>query len=337
VIYNALGRGVNWSFTMGPDVEPQEIFSCGAGFMLVRAAAIRRAVEMNPDEPVWADMKISTERPDEAPDPTWGKNTTWGHDTRFCRLIADAGYKVMVDGRVEVGHLDIATQVVHTLPDNSPPKQRGLRYRGEQYWNRLYTKQGVEQINMRGKLLINMLGAMRKHSKVVEVGCGTGAVGQLLSAQGGCEWTGFDLSEVAVQACNARFLNAYKKHVHELTPEDVAGADYIVALELDLLEEDQKHLYELAQGANVVLVTTAPKGTPCPANVVKRDGDEELDLWFVWEVRDATGSASAAVLQQGLGAGGGRSEVVQDGEPAKAGAVRSRSRRRNKKKPIVSG
>lgn len=267
VLFRDPTTGIEWDFIMGPEAVPQEVFAAGAGFMLVRAAAIKKAIEMNPSEPVWADMKITAE-PGETRDSMWG-NVTWGHDLRFCRLIANAGYKVMVDGRVECGHLDIETQQIFHLPDSCLPKRRGREYHGEQYWNKLYGREGAGNARLNGDLFLNVLNQIKQFSHVVEIGCGPGLFGAVATAQGAVHWTGFDQSEVAVELCCARFLNAYKKMVHELTAEDLAPADVVVAMEVveHLEPEDVNFLFTLVTSQRKRMIFTVPNNCMGPEEV----------------------------------------------------------------------
>jgi len=260
VMYKEPTTGVCWDFAMGPEVEPTEVFSAGAGFLLVRVAAIRKAMTLlQPDEPLWADMK-TTLVGNEPPDPVWGKGATWGHDIRFCRLIAQAGYKIMLDGRVECGHFDISTQVTYTLPDNSLPKMRGQKYRGEQYWDKVWSREGADKMRIHGDLFMSILANVQRHSKVVEIDCGNGVLGMLLAAQGGIEWKGYDPSEVAVNQACSKFLNAYQKSVFQLTPEDIKDADLIIASETAnaLILQDAAHLFKLVTGAGKKLMLVLP-------------------------------------------------------------------------------
>ncbi len=126
VLYKEHMKGAHWGVTVGPEAKPEEIFGCGAGFMLVRVTAIRNMIENNPGVPIWADSK-SVPLPDAQADGHIRFTTTWGHDLRFCRLMAEAGWKLYVDGRVELGHFDITEQREYRLPDDSPPKRRGRK------------------------------------------------------------------------------------------------------------------------------------------------------------------------------------------------------------------
>lgn len=296
IIYKTPTAGVDWGFSMGPDVEPEEIFSAGAGFMLCRASAVAKATAANPGIPIWADMKTSKEHANDLPDE-WGMNMTWGHDIRFCRLIANEGYKIMVDGRVECGHLDIATQVIHKLADNSLPKRRGQASRGQLYWDSLYSAAGVENIKYSGDLYLELLKHVHQGDRVIEIGCGVGVLGTLLTAQGACHWTGYDQSEVAVNMACGRFLNAYKKQVHELTAKDFEGYTLIVASQLMdyLTEEDASHLMRLAKESGIKFVYTDAENTVCIVN------------------GENNGSGSdTPVLGVGLDTGRGCSDDLQD-------------------------
>jgi GT2 family glycosyltransferase len=124
VIYKEHMKGPYWGLTVGPNAVPEEIFGCGAGFMLARVQAIRDMVAANPGVPIWADSKAVPEASDTAPGGI-RFTTSWGHDIRFCRLMQEAGWPVYVDGRVELGHFDAAEQKEYRLPNDSPPKMRG--------------------------------------------------------------------------------------------------------------------------------------------------------------------------------------------------------------------
>lgn len=124
-IYKQHGEGAYWGFEAGPDAKPEEIWSAGAGLLLVRTSSIRKAMELHPNEPLWADeqaYKLAGEEGFDELDPN--NRTMWGHDIRFCRLIAETGDKLFVNGRVLCGHWDFATSTMAVLPPDSPPFKR---------------------------------------------------------------------------------------------------------------------------------------------------------------------------------------------------------------------
>jgi len=83
-------------------------------------------IAANPGVPVWADSKaIPMAQAQNSSELRF--TTSWGHDLRFCRLMAEAGWKLYVDGRVELGHFDAIEQREYRLPEDSPPKVRGRK------------------------------------------------------------------------------------------------------------------------------------------------------------------------------------------------------------------
>lgn len=122
VIYKTHGAGAYWGFTTGKDAQPEEIFSCGAGCLLVRTSALREVqATIGNDVPLWTD-EVAT-KVDTGGEPL---KITWGHDVRFCKNLIETGWKVYLEPRVECGHWDVARQTEFRLADNSPPKQREL-------------------------------------------------------------------------------------------------------------------------------------------------------------------------------------------------------------------
>lgn len=124
VVYKEHMKGAHWGVTVGPNAVPEEVFGVGAGFLLARASVVRKMVADNPGVPIWADSKerVMEKLPHSQAESF---NVNWGHDIRFCRLMRESGYPVMVDGRVEIGHFDAESQRIFKLPDDSAPKMRG--------------------------------------------------------------------------------------------------------------------------------------------------------------------------------------------------------------------
>jgi len=283
VVYREMGDGADWSISVGPTAMPQEVWGLGAGFMLVRAQAIKDAEKIVPDEPVWADCKVNL-LPGEA-DPLYVRNALWGHDIRFCDLIRRAGWKVMADGRVECGHYDVIAERVLYLPPDSLPKRRGKQYAGEGYWDTVYGIEGAKRIRNSPELLSNLLNLIEVHDRIVEVGCGPGILGSLLTAQKAAEWVGYDHSSIAVDQCNSRFLNAYQKAVHALATDDLGDAQTIIAVEVieHLQPEDAQHLFDLVMGSGKRLIVSVPDNCMGPEEV-----PEHVDLFSFEKVEEIT-------------------------------------------------
>lgn len=126
LIYKEQGKGAYWGFEAGEGATPEDIFSCGAGFMLARASAVRKIIEQCGDVPIWADEHAIKIDPDKPGDPT--RRIMWGHDVRFCKLMWETGYRVCVDGRVVCAHVDVQNKKLYTLPKDSLPYRNNPNY-----------------------------------------------------------------------------------------------------------------------------------------------------------------------------------------------------------------
>jgi predicted TPR repeat methyltransferase len=87
---------------------------------------------------------------------------------------------------------------------------------------------------------------------VTELGCGMGVLAQRLVAVHAVAYRGFDISDVAVEACRSRFLRADQLDLGLLRPEDLEFTDMVIATEvMEHLDETTFH-----RVAEIVLNTT---------------------------------------------------------------------------------
>jgi len=136
LVYKEHGIGAYWDLPMGPGAKPQPIFGCGAGFLLVRADAVRDTINKinndgqlvgTPDEvPIWADERTLPGK--GSIDDGTKRKVMWGHDIRFCKLLNENGWPVYAHGAVQCTHVDIATDKKYRVPDDAPGmvKQREI-------------------------------------------------------------------------------------------------------------------------------------------------------------------------------------------------------------------
>ena len=245
LIYKRHGEGAYWGFQIGETAEPEEIFSAGAGFMLVRAAAIRKVMEMIPDTPVWMD-ELVVRLPGEDSELDRGARNLWGHDIRFCRLIAEAGYKVFVDGRVLCGHWDIRTNKMFELPQDSPPYKAKDNINTPEYWDAVYTQEVNNNIwRNYPELFDSVLKEIpQSGSNIFEIGCGVGVLGSRVTAQTQNKYSGVDISQTAVSAALTRFLTCRQCAVKNLTPDsEIQNASIVIATEvLEHLDEYERDM-----------------------------------------------------------------------------------------------
>lgn len=281
VVYKEHMHGAYWGLTVGPEAEPEEVMGVGAGFMLARASAVRDMVAKNPGVPIWADSKTVPYVEDgEMLSPA----TTFGHDVRFCTLMWEAGWKVYVDGRVELGHHDSVENHTFYLPDDSPPKVRGRNVNTKRYWDQVYGREGADTWRRYPEMFDKVAAEVPPGSNVVEIGCGVGVLGSKLAAQRNAVWVGYDISAQAVEMARSRFLNAICKDVKDLHADDLLG-DVVVATELveHLSEPDRTKLLELVGVAKPhKFIWTCPNDCMGPDEV--REHQVKFDEALVHEV-----------------------------------------------------
>lgn len=254
LIYKRHGEGAYWNFEAGPAATPEEIFGCGAGFLLTRTETIRKMLELNPEQPLWADEHAVKLGPDETVSTTEANaRIMWGHDIRFCRLIQEAGSKVFVNGQVMLGHWDLQTAKLYTLPADSLPYQRGENINTKTYWDDIYSQEGVNTWRRYPEMFQTVAESVPVGSRVFEVGAGVGVLGSMLTAQRQVEYSGCDISQVAVDCARTRYLFCHVAAVKDLQLEDLTGKDTVVATELveHLEPEDVLHLLGLLRESDV--------------------------------------------------------------------------------------
>ena len=237
LIYKEHGAGCAWDFEMGPGAEPEPILGAGAGFLLARVEAVVECNKILQEEnggvpvPIWADEQL-------VPESRAERRGFWGHDMRFCRILNENGWPVYVDGRVLCGHIDASSGVTYTVPDDAPgfALKRKRNINTKAYWDSIYEGEGGWA---RWMAMADAIAAeVAEADDIVELGCGNGLLGLKLAVQGGHCYTGYDISEVAVEMCKAKFLNASVLDVKDLAHDHFSGADCLLAVELmEHLEE----------------------------------------------------------------------------------------------------
>ena len=229
LIYTDHGEGASWDFELGPNANPKKIMGAGAGCLLARVEAIRDWQGANPDTATWCD---SSEYP-----ASNGGRVTWGHDVRFVRNLVEAGWPCYVDGRVLCGHYDIATRKTFVVPANAP----GFGHRNintEDYWDGVYGAEGMNSWRTYEAMYSYIVDHVRENGlmDILELGCGSGVLGQRLTATTACYWIGMDFSNVAVTQAQARYLKAFQGDVCNIDEDDSIFDDRDCLIATELLE-----------------------------------------------------------------------------------------------------
>jgi hypothetical protein len=250
LVYKAHGAGAWWDFPMGEGAEPQQCFAVGAGYLLVRAQAVRETIDgmmrdnNGVEEPIWADGNTThVEDGQEELDGMLKRQVSWGHDIRFCKLLQDYGWPIYVDGRQLMGHIDIETGTTYRMPSDAPgfALQRQQNINTGYYWDAVYGNEGANTWRTYPEMFTKVVQAVT-YQNVVELGCGVGILGSRLTAEKGVTYQGYDISAQAIAYAKARFLKAEVLDLRSLVPEHLAGCDTVIATEvLEHLDEDVFH------------------------------------------------------------------------------------------------
>jgi hypothetical protein len=127
LIFEQHGKGPAWNIPLGEDAEPQPIFGCGAGFLLVRIEAIKDVIERmkiannGREIAMWQDVVTEPAEKYNPEKPLHEQfQVTWGHDIRFCKLLNEHNWPVYVHGQILCGHHDIETGKTYNVPDDAP-------------------------------------------------------------------------------------------------------------------------------------------------------------------------------------------------------------------------
>jgi len=280
LIYRAHGEGAWWDFPMGDGAEPQPIFGAGAGFLLARVSSIVDTIEQLRKEhgeeiPIWADERIM---PGDEPDMAMNMQVMIGHDIRFCRLLNMHGHPVYVHGEVLCKHLDIATQTMYEVPVDAPGRtmQRQKNINTKDYWDEVYGREGADSWRKYPEMFQRVAEEVPYGGAVAEFGCGPGIFGSMLTARRQVTYCGFDISEVAVMQCDARFLNASVFDLRNLEDDPINDCGRFYDLDAVIATEVLEHLDEATRTKFLQhidfwkpdkFIFTVPNGTMPPERV----------------------------------------------------------------------
>jgi len=241
LIYKQHGQGAYWDFSTKPGIL-EEIFGAGAGCMMARVEALRD-VERLLGGPWWADEH------DLAKLESGGTKILWGHDIRFCRrmkecadlykekeaivevevdgkvvgtertMVADPEgpsmpWKVYVAGHILCYHFDIQRQRMFSMPPDSPPMRGNAN--AASYWDYIFKHEGWEHQRFYPALYERVCELVPEDSKVVDVGCGTGVLLDMLTKKKHIRGYGLDHSEEAIGMLRQKWLEGEVGDIRDL-------------------------------------------------------------------------------------------------------------------------
>lgn len=246
-IYKRPNEGHYWGFSLDPNDPPEDIWGCGAGAMMVRVEAIKKA-----RVPYWAEQ-ASMDRYNQAYDIT-------GHDIRFCELIREAGYRTCVDGSLLCAHID-NDGMMYRIPLDSPPVIKFSRNPNTpQYWNRVWGVETWGNPRVYHKLYRAILDIIPSECRVVDLGAGTGVLLQMLINFNRVHAKGYDFSDTSVSFMQERGINAEVLDLVSLELEHIVHTDMIVCTEvLEHVDESvMHHILKIIGTTNRVGIISVP-------------------------------------------------------------------------------
>jgi len=241
-----------FSVTLEWDNNPFQVDGAGMGFMLIP----RRVLEK---------MK----------DPYCSWDNGLSEDLNFCIKVRSQGnYKLWAHPGIKLGHygkrtvtnLNFAMQHKDALKAWVRESMRSaviemrekfpnwrwdlgihpLQFKNintKEHWDKVYKTEGTENnwrtYPDRDKMIVDLVSGYAKNRTetiLLEVGCGIGALAEQL--KGIVNYTGLDISDVAVEAMKVKGFNAFQC---EVPPIGYERSDIVVALELfEHLDEDKR-------------------------------------------------------------------------------------------------
>lgn len=122
IIYRTWGEGACWDWTVGDVLTP--VVGVPMGFTLLRLSLFDRLT--NTKEMPWFKTQDLTDgNPLDPSTEGFDLRGTITEDLWFCkRAVEEAGCKILVDTKVQCGHIDHRTGEIFTLPEDCPPVKR---------------------------------------------------------------------------------------------------------------------------------------------------------------------------------------------------------------------
>lgn len=93
-----------------------------------------------------------------------------------------------------------------------------------EYWNKVYESE--EDWRVYPKTFEFILDEIQSGSEVVEIGCGTGILGEMIHKK--AYYVGYDISKIAVQKAQSKGVNAF---VLDASKEEIQNGDLLIAAE----------------------------------------------------------------------------------------------------------
>jgi hypothetical protein len=122
IIYKNWGEGPCWDWAVGDVITP--VVGVPMGFTLLRLSLFDR-LPNTPEKPWFKTHDLADSNPLDDSAKGLDVRGTVTEDLWFCkRAVEEAGCKILVDTRVQCGHINNSTGEIFTLPEDCPPVKR---------------------------------------------------------------------------------------------------------------------------------------------------------------------------------------------------------------------
>lgn len=157
---------------------------------------------------------------------------------------AQMPWEVYLAGWIQCGHFDVRSQKVFTLPADAPC-HRNSNTRG--YWDHQARKEAIEASQGFGQIRGStgwlhpwIEARIPERSKVVDLGCYTGDLGDRLIKRKGVQYKGFDISEEAIRQLKVRHMEGMALDLGELNLHGITDEEIVTCLEvLEHLDDER--------------------------------------------------------------------------------------------------
>lgn len=135
-------------------------------------------------------------------------------------------------------------------------------YTKQDFYNKVYQDPEWEELRRRDAIqILGKLGfKIPENAKVIDIGCGSGSLGNEIIKKYGCKVDGVDMNEVSIEASRKKGLNVFKFDLDTEWDLPSESYDYVFSTEMiehmintDLFIEESKRI--LKKGGKLILTT----------------------------------------------------------------------------------
>lgn len=261
-----------------------EVDWVGTGGLLVHREVIDKMWQPNADAPFM---------------DTWHQHAgirKLGHDMNFCARAKALGYKILVDTSVVSGHgkfvyVDSPWADAYTNSQMGAHQELALHNRSltADYWDNVWQTEHLKNA-IRSEVYEDthkkLLELIPEGAKVADVGCGPGALMEILRDQKKCDCTGYDFSGQAIDIVRKKGFKGKVADFRNFSVNGESGTfDVVLSTHtIEHIEDDKQFVGLLKQmtkrGGKVILATPSNEAIQGHFEHVRGYTDAEMDAFM---------------------------------------------------------